>query len=113
MYKLVKDNDTTTRAHNESYNIKNYLTREFSKDFSLAVSQMDGSHEPTKSVASDRIYYFIKGRATFTIDGTQIDVAKDDVLFIEKNTEYSFRGKFRAVLVNLPAFGIENDRNKL
>jgi len=112
MYKFVKSSETTTRNHNDCYSITNYLTKEFSQDFSLAVSELkDGEHELTKSVASDRIYYFIEAQAKFVIDGKELLINKDDVLFIEKNTEYSFGGKFKAVLINLPAFGIEHDRN--
>lgn len=109
IYKLIKNSDAPVRKHNESYSIKNYLTKEFNKDFSLAVSELDGEHELTKSTASDRIYYFIDGNARFIIDGITIEVEKDDTLYIEKNTEYSFSGNFKAVLINLPAFGIEND----
>lgn len=109
IYKLVKDTDGIIRKHSDSYSIKNYLTKDFSKDFSLAVSMLNGEHELTKSIASDRIYYFIEGNAEFIIDGNTVNVNKDDTLFIEKNTEYSFKGNFKAVLINLPAFGIEND----
>ena len=111
-FKLVKNEEGNTRNHSDSYSIKNYLTREFSENFSLAVSEMiDGEHEVTKSVASDRVYYFISADATFVVDGQSINIKSEDVLFIEKNTEYSFSGNFKAVLINMPAFGIENDRN--
>lgn len=95
------------------YSIKNYLTKDFNENFSLAVSELkDGVHELTKSVVSDRIYYLITGKAKFLLDNDEIEVKAKDVLYIEKNTEYSFSGSFEAVLINIPAFGIENDRNK-
>jgi len=111
-FKLVKNSDCVTRNHNDSYSIKNYLTKDFNQNFSLAISELNGEHELTKSVASDRVYYFIEGSATFDIEGSELNVAREDTLFIEKNTEYSFKGKFKAVLINMPAFGIENDRNR-
>lgn len=112
-FKLVKNDDGNVRNHNDSYSIKNYLTKDFSENFSLAVSELiDGEHELTKSVASDRIYYFIEANATFIVEGNEMNILSGDVLFIEKNTEYSFSGSFKSVLINIPAFGIKNDRNK-
>ena len=112
-YKLVKNEETITRKHNDMYSIKNYLTRDFNENFSLAVSELkDGVHELTKSIVSDRIYYFIEGEAIFLVENNKIQVKAKDVLYIEKNTEYSFSGNFQAVLINIPAFGIEKDRNR-
>lgn len=75
-----------TRVHNESYSIKNYLTKDFNKNFSLAVSELNGSHQLTKSTNSDRIYYLIEGNAVFIINGEEMKIKKEDTLFIEKNT---------------------------
>ena len=113
MVKLVKSNETTTRNHSDAYSITNYLTKDFSKDFSLAVSNLDnGGHETTKSETSDRVYYFISAKATFTIGDKIFEVNDGDALFIGKNTDYSFKGAFKAVLINMPAFGIEHDRSQ-
>lgn len=48
----------------------------------------------------------------FNINGEEIKISNEDVLFIEKDTLYSFEGNFKAVLINIPAFGIENGRSK-
>lgn len=110
MFKLVGKEDSVTRKHNDSYSIKNYLTKDFNENFSFAVSELtNGGEKLTKSIASDRIYYFIEGSAKFIVDGKEMIVQKEDVLFIEKNTEYSFSGTFKAVLINIPAFSIENE----
>ena len=113
-YKLVKNNNTYIRKKDDNYSIKNYLTKDFNKNFSLAVSTMlDGEHELTKSTLSDRIYYFIEADVIFNIDGESVSVSNEDVLFIPKDVWYSFSGKFKAVLINIPAFGIEDDKYKL
>lgn len=111
-FKLVKSREGFVRKRDDSYSIKNYLTKDFNENFSLAVSTLNGEHELTKSITSDRIYYFIEGHAIFNIDGNEIKVFSEDILFIEKNTYYSFSGNFKAVLINIPAFRIENDRDK-
>ena len=42
IYKLVKKEDGVVRLQNESYSIRNYLTKDFNKNFSLAVSELNG-----------------------------------------------------------------------
>ncbi|MCL2369120.1 MAG: hypothetical protein FWC83_00400 [Alphaproteobacteria bacterium] len=111
-YKLVKENETTNHNHNSEYFIKNYLTKDFDKKFSIVVVELtNGEHEPTKNIASDRFYYFISADATFEIEDNKISINDGDVLFIEKDTFFSFKGSFRAVQVMMPAFNIENDVN--
>ena len=48
----------------------------------------------------------------FNINGEEIKISNEDVLFIEKDTLYSFEGNFKAVRINIPVFGMENDRSK-
>lgn len=50
--------------------------------------------------------------AKFNVKGEEIKISNEDVLFIEKDTLYSFEGIFKAVLINIPVFGMENDRSK-
>jgi len=111
-YKLVQEKNTTGRNHNAEYSIKNYLTKDFNEKFSVVVTELkDGEHEPTKNIASDRVYYFITANAAFKIGEDIIPVGNGDILFIEKDTFYSFKGSFKAVLISMPAFSIENDVN--
>jgi mannose-6-phosphate isomerase-like protein (cupin superfamily) len=111
-YKIIKEQNTTGRNHNNAYSIKNYLTKDFNEKFSVVVTELkDGEHELTKNISSDRVYYFITANALFKIDDDVIPVTDGDVLFIEKDTFYSFKGSFKAVLMSLPAFDIENDVN--
>lgn len=85
IFKLVKSTEGNVRAHNNCYSIKNYLTKDFSKDFSLAVSELvDGKHELTKSVTSDRIYYFIYADAKFNVNGEEIKISNEDIWVIKK-----------------------------
>lgn len=50
--------------------------------------------------------------AKYNVNGEEIKISNEDVLFIEKDTLYSFEGSFKVVLIDIPAFGIENDRSK-
>ena len=108
MYKLVKNEEATIRKHSESYSIKNYFTKDFSRDFSLAVAELNGDvHQATSSAISDRIYYVFDGTVKFAVDGKTVAVNSHDSIFIGKGTEYSFGGSCKMVLINIPAFGVE------
>lgn len=50
--------------------------------------------------------------AKFNVNGEEIKISNEDVLFIEKDTLYSFEGIFKALRINIPVFGMENDRSK-
>ena len=58
---------------------------------------------------SDRVYYFIEGQALFNFESGSFKVNQGDVLFVPARTPYSMDGRFRAVLVNSPAFDISNE----
>lgn len=108
MYKIVKKEEGTIRKQGD-YSITNYLTKEFREAFSLAVLELNGQHELTKSIETDRIYYLIHGNATFIIEEETVKVKEEETLFIEKNTSYSFSGHCKAVLINIPAYGISHN----
>ena len=109
MYIQFKKEDKITRGEG-NYFIDNYLTKDKSKNISVAVSHLNGcSIDKTKNIESDRVYYFIKADAEFKINNEIVNVKDGDVLYIEKNTSYSMKGHFDAVLINTPAFDIKNE----
>lgn len=91
------------------YVIDNFLGKVHGTNHSLVCSHLDGKHPMMKNVASDRTYYLINGFATFFVNGKEIEVKANDVLYIPKNTLFSFEGKFDAVLVSVPAFDPKDD----
>lgn len=108
MYIKLTKQDKITRGEGKYY-IDNYLTKDKSNNISVAVSHLNGKIGNTKNIKSDRVYYFINANAKFKIDNESIIVKDGDVLFIEKNTVYSMEGTFDAVLINTPAFDINNE----
>lgn len=111
-YKLVRSAETIDRNPSPDYLIKNYLTKEFNKDFSVAVAELNNNvHSVADSEPYDRVYYCFLGQATFSIDNNTINVAEGDMIFINKNTAYSYltKEKFKAVLINMPAFGVKKE----
>lgn len=50
--------------------------------------------------------YFISANVDFTIDNEKEHFENGDVLYLSKDTKYSAIGKFEAVVINSPAFGV-------
>lgn len=107
MYKKITQSEKITRKVNSEYKVDNYLTKETTKNISLAISKLDGE-VPVEKTPNERVYYFIEANAQFNIEKEIVSVKSGDVLYIPSNTNYSFKGSFEAVLVNTPAFGILN-----
>jgi len=95
--KIIKSEDGVGRKISDSYSVLNLLTANDSDNVSLAVSTADNHNETT----SDRVYYILEGE--LIVDDNLI-AKKGDVVFISANTEYNFKGSFKAVLVNSPPF---------
>ncbi len=112
MFIKINNEDKVTRGEGSQYSIDNYLTKENSKNISVAVSHLCGQINNTRNVESDRIYYFMSAEAEFNVDGKIVKVKDGDVIFISKNTLYSVVGNFDAVLINTPAFDIKNEQTE-
>lgn len=98
--KIFKKSDGILRKISDSHSVMNYLTSEDCDRFSVAVGKGD-NHEETTSSPSDRAYYVIEGE--ITIDNKLIG-HPGDVLYIPANTEYTFKGTFKVVVINSPPF---------
>lgn len=111
-YIKIEEKDKITRGAGTQHSIDNYLTKDKVSNVSIAVSHLYGKIPKTKNIESDRIYYFINANATFNIEDECVKVRNGDMLYITKNTFYSVEGIFDAVLINTPAFDIENEKTE-
>ena len=105
--KIIKHEEGGERKISESYSVLNLLTGAESDKVSVAVSTAKDHTETTKTT-SDRAYYVLEGE----IEVNDLIAKQGDVVFIPANTEYTFKGTFKAVLVNSPAFKKENETIK-
>lgn len=103
--KILKSKDGVSRKISDSYSVLNLLTANDSDNISLAVSTAENHNETTKTT-SDRAYYILEGE--LIVDDNLI-AKKGDVVFVSANTEYNFKGSFKAVLVNSPSFKKTNE----
>ena len=103
--KIIKHEDGVSRKISDSYSVLNLLTANDSDNISLAVSTAENHDESTKTT-SDRVYYILEGE--LIVDDNLV-AKKGDVVFVAANTEYNFKGSFKAVLVNSPPFKKNNE----
>ena len=94
--KIIKSTDGVSRKISDSYSVLSLLTANDSDNVSLAVSTAENHDESTKTT-SDRVYYILEGEL---IVNDNLVAKKGDVVFVSANTEYNFKGSFKAVLVN-------------
>jgi len=105
---ILKKQNGVERKISDSYAVLNLLTAEQSEKMSVSVSTAKNHVETTKTT-SDRAYYILEGK--IIINGNLIG-NEGDVVFIPANTEYDFKGSFKAVLINSPPFKKENESIK-
>lgn len=104
MITIVTQQDATVRNIADSYNAKNYITKDISPNFSLAVNKAI-NHKETETTVYDRIYYVLEGSLSIKMDNNAYAVNTGDACFISAGTTYDFYGSFKAIVVNQPAFG--------
>ena len=105
MYKKISYNERTTRIISEYHSADNYLTKETTKNVSLAITKLNGKLESNK-INNERVYYFISADVIFIINDEEIHCNSGDVLYLDKDTTYSAEGNFEAITINVPAFGV-------
>ncbi len=103
--KIFKKEAAAIRKVSGSYSISNFLTVADSAKISLAVG-MATDHQETTKTTSDRAYFILEGE--ILIDDN-ISGQAGDCLFIPADTEYDFKGTFKAVIVNSPPFKRSNE----
>lgn len=105
MMKIIKSKNGTTRKISETYSVLNLLTNDDCENISVAVCNADKINKTTQT-SSDRIYYILEWEF---LGNNELIAKKWDLVFIPKNTKYNFKWNFKAVLINTPAFKLENE----
>lgn len=108
--RIVKKREGMARKISENYEVTNLLTKEFSDNVSLAVSEAKNHSEKTMNARSDRLYYVLNGRLVVRKDDKEFIAEPGDAILIPRKTEYSFEGTFKAILINTPAFSPGDER---
>ena len=93
----------------KNYIVDNYLSEKDDVGYSIVRTHLNGKHPYMKNILSNRTYYILNGKGEFFFEEEIINLEQGDMLTIPCNTKYAFKGKFDAILVDYPAFKVEND----
>ena len=104
--KIFKKDDVVARKISDSYSVFNFLTADNSDKISIAVGNAT-DHDETTKTNSDRAYFVLEGKI---VVNNNLIGNSGDVIFIPSNTEYNFKGTFKAVIVNSPPFKKLNEK---
>ncbi len=104
--KIFRKENAIIRKISDSYSVFNFLTAADSEKVSVAVGDA-ANHNETTTINSDRAYYILAGEI---IVNENLIGKPGDVIFIPSDTEYNFKGTFKAVIVNSPPFKKENEK---
>ncbi len=108
--KIIKKNKCVVRKISRTYKVKNFLTKDLTKNISLAIGEATKHSEITKNIRSDRIYYVLRGKLLIKKGNKKFIAKPGDVIYISRNTQYNFEGTFKAILINSPAFDSKDER---
>lgn len=101
----IKQSDTIENMHGPVI-INEY---KINPNFSGAMGEINGIRGKIRNVNERRIYFILKGKGKFIVNGEEHDVAKSDLVFIPKNTPYNIEGNMKYFLVCSPEFNPAND----
>jgi mannose-6-phosphate isomerase-like protein (cupin superfamily) len=98
--------DGIVRKISESYSVLNLLTAQQSEQISLAIGTAI-DHEETTQTSSERVYFVLEGEI---IVNDEMIIKVGEVVYIPANIEYRFKGSFKAIIINSPAFRAGNEK---
>jgi len=104
MFKVVRKQEGVVRKIADNKIATNYITKEITKDFSLATTEAQDYYEKVETTYS-RIYYVLSGELILKFGSEEQKLHEGDTCFVEKGTSYEMLGSFKAVIINQPAFG--------
>lgn len=105
MYKIVKKSEGTLHKIAENKQAMNYITKNITSDFSLAVIKAENFDE-METATYNRIYYVLSGQLELTFDGVKNILKSGDTCYLQKGSKYQMSGTFGTIVINQPAFGV-------
>lgn len=82
-----------------------YVGKEQLPNAGVVLLETEKGHETViKSTRSAWIYYVISGKGKFVIDGKDFPCKKNDVIVVEKNKPFYYKGKLKMLEVTVPAW---------
>lgn len=79
-----------------------------SENMSVAIIELSGVNEKAKNKVSDMFYFILEGNGIFTIEDTEYNVNKGDLVMIPKDTFYFDFGEMKMLSFSSPRFDASN-----
>ena len=102
--KMIIQNTKEIVFEKDNMRIREYITKDLTENFSLAIVTLKGEHPTTRNTASDRAYFIVQGEASVTVGNETGRVKVGDVVFIPKGMIHSIQGDVVYAVINSPAF---------
>ncbi|MCL5438778.1 MAG: cupin domain-containing protein [Patescibacteria group bacterium] len=106
MFKVVRKSEVTIRKIADNKIAISFITKDISKDVSLATTEATDYYEK-ETAYYNRIYYVLEGNLILVFNNEEVTLNVGDVCYVEKGTKYEMKGTFKAIIVNQPAFGTQ------
>lgn len=107
MLKIIRKNEAILRKISDKKSAWNFVTREITKDVSLAVTEATEGYYEKEVNKNNRIYYILEGTMELKAGADSVILYPGDGCFISRDTEYEISGVFKAITVNQPAFVVK------
>lgn len=98
--KIFKKGLAVKRDISPSHSVFNLLTAKDSERLSLGLATTQ-NHLETTTTHNERVYYVLEGKM---IVNKEIHGEPGDVILISTETEYTFQGTFKAIVINSPPY---------
>ena len=86
-----------------------YVSSPKEKKFDILRITCRTRHYKTKLLTHTRMYFILKGKGTFTIDGKKEKATPNDLFVIRKGQIYEYAGKMTLLEINVPASGKKSE----
>ena len=104
---VIRPDDTPLESETENPLTYRRLVRRDRHGDGISVTwiSLRGRHRRLVCQESDRVYYILSGKATFTLgDAVAQPAGAGDTVFIPRGTSYDFAGDIDYLVMNGPAF---------
>lgn len=102
-YKVIKSSEIEEKDFGY-IKVKQLLNQEDIDNISVSIVKIDGKNKKIINESSDAVYYVLEGSGAFNIDGDEVSVEIEDLVFIPKGTLYFDTGKMIMLSINSPRF---------
>lgn len=105
--KVVKKNEAQKFNYAKTSQVLEYSIKLAKKEMDFCINTINGRY-PEQGFCSntkcDEICYVLEGKGQFVSKDERVDLAKGDIIYIDKNDIYFWNGNFKLAMICSPAW---------